>query len=101
MQRMQLMALAEGLAAGNQRRVIFHAGQLLAGLQQAATQMPFARAPIQPVPGSIGKLQAAGEGFDLLPLAARHVDIQSMARLGQCMGGQFIHVSQCNGQFCQ
>ena len=80
MQRLQLMALAECLAAGNQRRVVFQAGQLLTGLQQPSAQVPFARAPVQPVPWRLCKLQSTGEGFDLLPLASRYIHVQSMTR---------------------
>ena len=94
MQRMQLMTLAECLAAGDQRRVVFQAGQLLPGLQQTSTQMALARAPVQPMRRRISKLQATGEGFDLLPLAPRHIDIQSMARRFERMSRQFTHRAQ-------
>ncbi|MNK97443.1 hypothetical protein D3C87_1177770 [compost metagenome] len=101
MQRIQVMPLAEHLATGNQRWVVFQAGQLLPGLQQTSAQVTFARTPIQPMPWRFGKLQATGEGFDLLPLAARNIDVQSMTRGFQCMNGQFIHSAQGKGHLRQ
>ncbi|MNF91163.1 hypothetical protein D3C84_737560 [compost metagenome] len=91
------MALAEGLATGNQRGIVFQAGQLLTGLQQASTQVSFARAPVQPVPGGIGKLQSAGKSFDLLPLAPRYIHIQSMGWRFQRMGRHFVQRTQRQG----
>jgi len=62
---------------------VFQAGEVLAGLQQAAAEVAFARAPVQPVLGRPGKVQGAAERFDLLPFAPGHVDVQAMARRGQ------------------
>ncbi|MNF81860.1 hypothetical protein D3C84_641510 [compost metagenome] len=101
MQRMQVMALTQRLTAGDQCRVVFQACQLLAGLQQASTQMPFARAPVQPMPGRIRKLQPTGKRLDLLPFTSRYVDVQSMARGCERMGRQFVHSTQRNGHRCQ
>ena len=67
------------MACGDQRGVIFQAGELLPGLQQAPTEVALASAPIQPVCGCLRKLQRGAEGFDLLPLAARYINIQAMA----------------------
>ncbi|MNP61941.1 hypothetical protein D3C76_1571740 [compost metagenome] len=38
----ELMAIAQGLAGCDQRGIVFKAGQLLAGLQQAASEVAFA-----------------------------------------------------------
>ncbi|CAM3332331.1 hypothetical protein PSFL6913_29070 [Pseudomonas fluorescens] len=80
MGRGQAVMVAQGLARGDQGRVVFEAGQLLAGLQQAAAEVAFASAPVQPVGGCFGEIKRSTEGFDLLPLAARYVDVQPMAR---------------------
>lgn len=86
MQGVQVMALAECLTAGDQCRVVFQAGELLAGLQQASAQVSFAGAPVEPVSGRLGEFQAAGERFDLLPFAPRHIDIQAVPGFLQRMG---------------
>ncbi|MNZ66343.1 hypothetical protein D3C78_845640 [compost metagenome] len=84
----QLMMLAEGDTGFDQRRVEFQAGQLLAvRLQQAPAQMALACAPVQPVSRVVDKAQMAGEGFDLLPFAPRHIDIQARACRGQINAG--------------
>ncbi|MNG12699.1 hypothetical protein D3C84_963270 [compost metagenome] len=94
MQRVQSMPQAERLAAGYQRRIVFQAGQLLPSLQKASTQVSLARAPVQPVRGGIVKVQSAGKGFDLLPLAPRHIHIQSMSWRFERISRQFIHHTQ-------
>ncbi|MNN26028.1 hypothetical protein D3C81_1395230 [compost metagenome] len=101
MQRMQVMTLAECLAAGYQCRVVFQARQLLPRLQQAAAQMSLARAPVQPMLRCFGKLQSTGEGFDLLPFAPRYIDVQPMARRFECASRQLIHGTQGSGHCCQ
>lgn len=101
MQRMHLMALAECLAAGDQCRVVFQAGQLLTSLQQASPQMALARTPVQPMRRCTGKLQAAGERFNLLPLAPRYIDIQPMARRFECTSRQFTYRTQLKRHRCQ
>jgi len=40
--------------------------------------MAFAGAPVQPVARRFGKLQGGAEGFDLLPLTARYIDVQAV-----------------------
>ena len=75
----QAVVFAQGLAGGDQCGVIFQAGQVLPGLQQAAAEVALAGAPIQPVCRRCGKSQRRAEGFDLLPFAPGHIDIQAMA----------------------
>jgi hypothetical protein len=45
----QSMVIAQRLAGADQLGVVLQAGQLLAGLQQAAAQVALARTPVQPV----------------------------------------------------
>ncbi|MNC50730.1 hypothetical protein D3C75_999920 [compost metagenome] len=101
MQRMQVMTLAECLAAGYQCRVVFQASQLLPRLQQAAPQVSLARAPVQPMLRCFAELQSTGESFDLLPFAPRYIDVQPMAGRFECVCRQFIHSTQGNGHRCQ
>ncbi|MNP59414.1 hypothetical protein D3C76_1544090 [compost metagenome] len=49
----------------------------------------------------LGKLQSAGERFDLLPFTPRYIDVQSMAGRFERVCGQFIHGTQGNGHPCQ
>ncbi|MNN08495.1 hypothetical protein D3C81_1213500 [compost metagenome] len=54
--------------------------------------MAFAGAPVQPVLGLFAEGQAAGEGFDLLPLAAGHADVEAVgggwqAGIRECIEG--------------
>ena len=74
----QVMVRTQGLASGDQFGIVFQAGQLLARLQQAAAEVAFARAPVQPVAGLVAEGQVAGEGFDLLPLAAGDRYVQAV-----------------------
>ncbi|SPO52782.1 protein of unknown function [Pseudomonas sp. JV551A1] len=46
MLRRQVVVRAQGLAGSDQFGVVFQAGQVLAGLQQAAAQVAFAGAPV-------------------------------------------------------
>lgn len=59
--------------------------------------MTFARAPVQPVSGFFGKLQATGEGFDLLPFTPGHVDIQSSGCRLSRMNGKVAYSAEGNG----
>ena len=86
--RGQVMVIAQGLASGDQLGVVLQAGQLLAGLQQAAAEVAFAGAPIQPVTSVLAKAQAAAEGFDLLPFAAGYGDVEAVAGGGQAGVGE-------------
>jgi len=79
---------AELGAAGDQCGVVFQAGEMLAIAQQAAAEVAFAGAPVQPVAGGIGEGQGSGEGFDLLPFAAGHVDVEPVASDGHVSGRQ-------------
>lgn len=74
----QVVALAQLLAAGDQGWIVFQAGQLLVALQQASTQVTFTGAPVQPVSRLRGEVQATGEGFNLLPFAARYIDVETV-----------------------
>src|SRR3990167_4054397 len=76
--------IAEALAAVDQCRVVLQATQRAAAMRQATTQVAFAGAPVEPVLGRLGELQAAGEGLDLLPFAPGYVDAQ--ARRGCSLG---------------
>jgi len=78
MLRWHVVVGAQGLAGGDQVGVVLKAGQLLAGLQQAAAQVAFARAPVQPVLRRFTEGQVAGEGFDLLPFAAGDSNVQTV-----------------------
>ncbi|MNG03620.1 hypothetical protein D3C84_867090 [compost metagenome] len=97
MKRMQLMVLAEGLAAGDQCRVVFQAGELLAGSQQAPPQMALASAPVQPMSRGRGKGEPTGERFNLLPFTPWHIDIQAMSGRFKRMGRQFAYRAQIQG----
>ncbi|MNF95155.1 hypothetical protein D3C84_778950 [compost metagenome] len=78
------MVLAERMTCFDQHPVIFQAGQLLFfGVQQATAQVAFARAPVEPVSRRLGKIQVTGECLDLLPLAPRYIDIQTVTGRGQ------------------
>ncbi|MNY14859.1 hypothetical protein D3C86_1480480 [compost metagenome] len=101
MKRMQLMTLTEGLAAGDQCRVIFQASQLLTGSQQASPQMAFARTPIQPMVRHRSKRQPTGERFNLLPFAPWHIDIQAMPGRFKRLGREFAYCAQIKGQSCE
>ena len=59
--------------------------------------MAFAGAPVEPVPGGLAKLQAAGEGFDLLPFAPRHIDAEARRRRLTLGCGQGADGAQCAG----
>jgi len=83
MLRRQVVVRAQGLAGGDQFGIVFQAGQVLAGLQQAAAQVAFAGAPVQPVTGLFAEGQVAGEGFDLLPFAAGDGYVEAMRGGGQ------------------
>lgn len=83
MLRWQVVVRTQGLAGGDQFGIVLQAGQLLAGLQQAAAEVAFAGAPVQPVAGLVVEGQVAGEGFDLLPFAAGDGDVQAVGREGQ------------------
>jgi hypothetical protein len=92
MVRGQVVVVTQGLAGGDELGVVLQAGQLLAGLQQAAAKVAFAGAPVQPVLGLFVEGQAAGEGFDLLPLAAGYADVEAVgggrqAGVGECIQG--------------
>ncbi len=89
----QAVVLAQGLARSDQGRVVFQAGQLLACVQQAAAKVAFAGAPVQPMPGCLRKLQRRAEGFDLLPFAAGHIDIQAVR--GGLQGLRSVTSPQC------
>ena len=56
--------------------------------------MAFAGAPVQPVGRRLGKGQRGAEGFDLLPFAPGHVDIQAMASGFKGVCGQLIHSAE-------
>ena len=56
--------------------------------------MAFAGAPVQPVGRRLGKSQCGAEGFDLLPFAPWHVDIQTMASGLKGVRGELIHSSE-------
>ncbi|MNH39517.1 hypothetical protein D3C79_1007030 [compost metagenome] len=51
--------------------------------------MAFARTPVQPVPGWRVEGQPAGEGFDLLPFAAGHANVEAVG------GGWQASVREC------
>ena len=92
--RGQCVVGAELGAAGDQCGVVFQAGEVLAIAQQAATEVAFAGAPVQPVAGGIGEGQGSGEGFDLLPFAAGHVDVEPVAGGGHVSGRQRAHCAE-------
>ena len=83
----ELMPLAERQPGLDQRRVVFQARQLLFGGYQAAPQMAFARAPVQPMRGGLLKRQALCEGFDLLPFAPRYIHLQARRGWRQGLNG--------------
>lgn len=93
----QVVVIAQGLAGSDQFGVVLEAGQVLAGLQQAAAQVAFARAPVEPVAWWLAEGQAPSEGFDLLPFAAWHVDVQAVAGRVQAGVGQFADGGQLQG----
>ncbi|MNV51076.1 hypothetical protein D3C71_1431150 [compost metagenome] len=92
MLRRQAMVIAQRLASGHQFGVVLQAGELLAGLQQAAAQVAFAGAPVQPVTGLFAEGQVAGEGFDLLPFAAGDGYVEAVRGGGQV---GFREVAEC------
>ncbi|MNT48786.1 hypothetical protein D3C72_1855870 [compost metagenome] len=77
---LQVVVQAELLPGFYQQWVEFQAGQALLWLQQAPAQMALVGAPVEPVARCIVEVQVVAEGFDLLPLAPGHVDIQAGGR---------------------
>ena len=53
---------------------------MLPRLQQPPAEVAFTGAPVEPMGGALGKLQGAAKRFDLLPFAARYIDIQARRR---------------------
>ncbi len=91
------VVIAECLARRHQRWIVLQAGEVLAGLQQASAQVAFACAPVEPVLGGLTEAEVAAEGFDLLPLAAGHVDVQAMAGRVQLAARQLAEGGQLHG----
>lgn len=90
------------LAAGiDQVRIVFEAGQGLAVVGEAAAEVAFAGAPVEPVAGAVVEGEAAGEGFDLLPLAAGDVDAHAWGYVGQRGVGQWVDLAQGSGSLCE
>ena len=85
----QAQAVAQTLPVGDQRGIAFQAQQRRAGMRQAPAEMALAGAPVQPVPGRLGEVQAAGEGLDLLPLASGDVDLEVRRQLRLRLCRQF------------
>ncbi len=96
-QRRQVMVRTQGLAGGDQVGVVLQAGQLLAGLQQAAAEVAFAGAPVQPVAGLRAEAQVAGEGFDLLPFATGDGNVEAVGGSGQVGGWEVAKGSELLG----
>ncbi len=97
----QVVMLAQLGATGDQCRVVFQAGQLLARLQQATAEVALAGAPVEPVLGRAAEGEAGGEGFDLLPLASGHVDVEALAGGRQRGFVEGSDSAQCSGFSCE
>ena len=87
-------AVAQALSVGDQRGIVFEAGQRLPRMGQQAAQMALAGAPVEPVDDRPGELQAPGEQADLLPLASRYVDIEAVRCLRAFRQWQFADRAQ-------
>ncbi len=90
-------AVAQALSVGDQRGIVFEAGQRLPRMGQQAAQMALAGAPVEPVDDRPGELQAPGEQADLLPLASRYVDVEAVRCLRAFRQWQFADRAQRRG----
>ncbi len=93
----QPQAVAQALAVADQRKVALQAQQRLPAMGQQAPEVALAGAPVQPLHGGRGEVQAAGEGLDLLPFAPGHVDLELRRQPGQRVGRQVLDFAQLRG----
>nr|GEZ35784.1 hypothetical protein [Tanacetum cinerariifolium] len=91
MLRANAQFVAEVLPRLYQVFIVFKQGERLAAVGEAAAKVAFARAPVQPVRRLLLKAQAAGEGFDLLPLAAGHAQRSLVAEMPLSQASSLPH----------
>jgi len=98
---LQVVVCTQGLTGSDQVGVVLQAGQVLPRLQQATAEVAFARTPVQPVAGLLAEGQVAGEGFDLLPFAAGHSDVQAVGGRWQVGLRKAAERGELSGLFVQ